>query len=801
MKKTFKMKALFFSMVLMLTFTIVPVNVNANELLYENEVEKDEADIVASMTADKTEVKPGDVITVTFSIDKMPDNGLGMSSFNARIGYDPTKVTLNKTTDPTTNREYDYIVPGDLGEDMGLRLGYVAGVTDAEANVVEGVDYAHKVISMGTANLYPSINPGVLVQMQFTVNEGATGNLGMFVYPGGNGFTALAMVENASGIIENDIDSTCYLDYNIDEIHIVNPTTNVYFDGITGVTLDTVNKTSQDVSSYVVIKPDGATDADTISWDTENHSVATVSNGVVTAVGKGSTNVIVKVGNCTATLPVTVTVPVTGVDFEGIDSVELDVTNNPTMDIKNYVKDSPEDAEVAGYEWSIEDTKVATVSNGVVTAVGKGSTNVTVKVGDFSATIPVNVKASVGSVSFDPELSKVVLDTKENTTKDLSESIVLNPTDADVTNITWKTSDPNVVTVSEDGVVAAVGNGEATITVDVDGKTATIPVSVTVPLESITVETDKVTLYKNETVNVKVTANPEGAEWERLAASIKSGDDYVTVIETDDGVAITGLAEGTSVVTVAANNGNTPELLKEITVEVKENKITSVDVTAENDDELLRGSTKQLTASYEVEEPDRETTDDTKVTWTSSDDTVATVDENGVVTGVKEGTAIITASIAGKTDTYEVTVKEVHIEGIAISDETIDNLKDAQPVVGDTIEIPFTATPEDCTDIEEEVLEFVKTQFDSDMVDVKVSYDEETKTGTISITTKQAGTTEVTVEAGEDTYVMSFNITEPVVETPEEEIPETGDMPVVVMTVIMTLSIAGIVASKKLFVK
>ena len=93
------------------------------------------------------------------------------------------------------------------------------------------------------------------------------------------------------------------------------------------------------------------------------------------------------------------------------------------------------------------------------------------------------------------------------------------------------------------------------------------------------------------------------------------------------------------------------------------------------------------------------------------------------------------------------------------------------------LEIPFTVNPEDCTDIEEEILEFVKTQFDEEMVDVTVSYDEETKTGTISITTKKAGTTEVTVEAGEETYVMSFNVTEPVTETPdEEEAPETADM-------------------------
>ena len=812
MKKTMKMRALFFSMVLvLLCVTIVPT-VNAGEKWYDNQVEESEADIIASIMADKTEVRPGDEITVTFSVDKMPDNGLGLKAINARIAYDPTKLTILQTVD-----EYDYpcdyIVPGDLGEDMGLRLGTAGTVTDAEAGYVPGVDYAHKVIGIGKANEYPSKNPGTLLEIKFKVNEGATGNLGMFIYPikpNGeegldiySGFNAAGAYRNESGIFETNVEDTYYLNYNIDEVEVVNPTTKVYFDGIKSVTLDTVENTSKDVSKNVVIVPEGATDADTITWRSDNEKVATVSNGIITAVGKGTANIIVTVGNHSATLPVTVTVPVTGVEFDGVDEVNLDLTTNPKYDLSGHVKLSPTDAEAAGYNWKSDNTEVATVDeNGVVTAVGKGTANITVEVSNHEATIPVNVKASVGSVSFDPDLKEVVLDTKVDTTEELKDYLVFTPEDPDYTNMSWTSSDPNVATVDNNGKVTAVGNGNAIITVNVDGKTATIPVSVTVPLESITVEKSEVTLYKNESVDVKVTANPDGAKWKKLDASIKSGDDFAYAEETQEGVKITGLAEGTSVVTVAANDGDTPELVKEITVNVKENRITSVDVTAENDDEILRGNTKQLKTSYEVEEPGRETTDDKKVTWTSSDEEVATVDENGVVTGLKDGKATITATIAGKSDTYEVTVKEVHVEGIVISDETIENLQNAQPVVGDTIEIPFTVNPEDCTDVEEEILEFVKTQFDEEMVDVTVSYDEETKTGTISVTTKKAGTTEVTVEAGEETYVMSFNVTEPVTETPdEEEAPETADMPVVAMTIIMTLSIAGIVASRKMLVK
>ena len=811
MKKTLKMKALFFSMILsLLCVTVVPT-VNAGEKWYDNQVEEDEADIVASIMADKTEVRPGDELTVTFKVDKMPDNNEGVKAINARIAYDPTKLTIQQTDDGR-GHTVPYIVPGVLGDELGIELGTAGTVTDVEADKVPNVDYAHKLIGIGNAVATPAITLGTVVEIKFTVNEGATGNLGMFMYPikpnteegldKFSGFNAAgAIYDNDLNMYKTDLSSTYYLNYNVDEVEVVNPATNVYFDR-SSITLDTEVKTSENLSQYVVIVPEDSTDNDPLEWDwnSDNTEVATVDNGIVTAVGKGTANITVTIGNCTATIPVTVTVPVTGVEFEGLTSVDLDLTTKPQMSIKDYVKVSPENAEVTAYNWRSDNEKVATVdNNGVVTAVGKGTANIIVEVSDHEATIPVNVKASVGSVSFD--VPNVVLDTKTETQYKLKDHIVFDPEGAEYTEITWKSSDDKVATVDDDGNVTAVGNGDATITVTVDGKSATIPVSVTVPLESITIEDDNVTVYKNKEVNVKVTANPDGAKWRTLDPSIKSGGEYANAEETEDGVKITGLAEGTAVVTVAANDGTTPELVKEITVQVKENRITSVDVTAENDEDLLRGATKQLKTSYEVEEPGVETTDETKVSWESSDTEVATVDGNGVVTGIKEGKATITATIAGKSDTYEVTVKEVHAEGIVISDETIENLQNAQPVVGDTLEIPFTVNPEDCTDIEEEILEFVKTQFDEEMVDVTVSYDQETKTGTISVTTKKAGTTEVTVEAGEETYVMSFNVTEPVVETPEEEAPETGDMPVVAMAIIMTLSIVGIVASRKLLVK
>lgn len=797
MKKTFKIKALVLCMIAMMVIGLVP-SVQAARYENDSSVTEKNADIVCSLMADKTDVKPGDVVTVTFTLDKVPAGGV--VAINTRLLYDSTKLSLNKYND-----RYNYVVPGEVAEALGYRVGKDAVADDPD---VENA----KVISYGMAEDvdFTCTETGTIMTYKFTVTDNASGKIDMYLKSIAEGGLSLSSTkEGNDGMINVDTDVVTYLKTNLDEVEVKVPATGVKFEGIDGVTLDTASNNQLSVLKYVVIDPTNTTD--TMSWSTEDSKVATVdSNGVVTAVGKGKTNIVVRVGNYTAKLPVSVTVPLTGVEFDGITSVELDVTNNKTLDISNKVKLLPAGAEAAGYEWTTDDASVATVANGVVTAVGKGTTKVNVKVGNFTASLPVTVTASVASISFNVE--KIVLDTESNKTFNLKDAVVTNPADADVKSFSATSSDSNVAWVMlPEGHVVAKGKGTATITVTVDGKTATIPVTVTVPLKGIEVDKTDVEVYKGDTAKVVVTTTPEEAEWSTLDASFRSGNENATVKSVADGVEITGLKEGSSVITVAANKATTGDLVKLVNVVVKENRVTGIDVTVDEDTDILRGTTKQLNVNYTTEEPEtvHKTTDDTTVTWKSSDETIATVDENGVVTGHKEGDFTITATMAGHTATYKGTVTEVHADGVIFTEETIAELEKLEAVlVGDRVEIPFEISPEGCTDTVEEILEYVKTEFDEELVDVEVTYDAETQKGVLTVTAKKAGEALVIVVGGEISddpeeeqlaWIFGFNITEPVVE--EETPPETGDIPVALFAGIMAISLAGIVVSKKVLVK
>lgn len=725
--KKLKLKAFVLLMVVMMGLTLVPSLYAANKYTNASGVTEDNADIVCSFGLNKTELAPGDEFEVSISLDKLPDNGLGIRSFNAAIAFDPTQVEIDSYEDEFEFTNYDVTI-GEVGEALDL-------TTSSPAVRVCDTDSSLNQISFGAA-----VTPekavrisGNIMTLTFRVKDTASGNIKMFLLSDSvedNGFSVTGVKkvmdpETGKNQFLVDGDVTYFVkDTMSEQVYIPVPLEDIKFKDELGgkLDLDKTTKKSFDLSSYVELIPSNTTEDDDLEWSED-------SNG-----------------------------------------------------------------------------KVVTVANGVVTAVGNGSANVTVKCGEFSATIPVNVTTSVGSLTFSQ--SNYTVNFEE--TRNLKDELTVNPEDAVYDKIEWSSDKPEIASVDENGVVTGVAKGTANITAKVGNISKTVAVTVAVPLKSVTLSTDTVTVYKGKSETVVVTPQPEGAVWETLVASLNSGAEFAEVKEVANGVQITGVKEGTAVVAISVNGNQTGDLYKLVNVVVKENKVTSATITNEDGAELLRGETLEMKGEFAVEEPGVESTDDTTMKWESLNPEIATVDENtGVVTGVKEGTATIKLTVAGQTDEYVVTVKEVHVDGIVISEDTQKELEALESLtVGDTIKVPFTVTPEGTiTDTVDEILEFINVEYDEDLVDVTVEYNKETGEGVLTITVKAAGETSVVVTGGDPeseeatSYEFVLNCVEPVEEVPEEEIPETGDMPVVMLVAIMAISLAGVVASKKIFVK
>jgi len=165
------------------------------------------------------------------------------------------------------------------------------------------------------------------------------------------------------------------------------PTTTV----ITGISLDKTTLSLAVSGTYTLtatISPSTATDK-TVTWTSSDVTKATVSNGLVTAVGAGTVTITAQVGSQTATCVVTIsTVPiaVTGIS---LDKTALALTVGGTSTLTATV--SPSTATDKTVVWTSSDVTKATVSNGLVTAVAVGTATITAKSGTQTTTCVVTI--------------------------------------------------------------------------------------------------------------------------------------------------------------------------------------------------------------------------------------------------------------------------------------------------------------------------------------------------------------------------------------------------------------------------
>ena len=181
---------------------------------------------------------------------------------------------------------------------------------------------------------------------------------------------------------------------------------------------------------------------------------------------------------------------------------------------------------------------------------------------------------------------------------------------------------------------------------------------VVVPVTGINLNKTSTTIAKGQTEKLTASLTPSDAsgnvQWSSNNPKVATVSNDGTVTAKDTGKAIV----------TATMNGISASC--EVTVN---NPLKGVSiVSAEGVTALKKGQTTQLTAKLEPED----TTDKKTVTWTSSNDAVATVSTSGMVTAVSDGTVTIYAKVGDKTASYNLTIKEIKLTGISLdTTETI----------------------------------------------------------------------------------------------------------------------------------
>ncbi len=224
------------------------------------------------------------------------------------------------------------------------------------------------------------------------------------------------------------------------------------------------------------------------------------------------------------------------------------------------------------------------------------------------------------------------------------------PDDASNQGVTWSSSDTDVATVSSKGVVTGVATGSATITVTTSdgGYTATASVEVTsISVTGVSLSSSTASITIGDTVHFIATVSPTDAT--NTNVSWSSSDESVATVDSE-GI-VTAIAAGTATITVTTEDGS---YTASASVEVSDIAVTAVSVSPESDS-LDINETVQLSATISPEDATN-----TNVSWSSSDESVATVDADGLVTGIAAGSATITVTTedGSYTASCSITVSE-----------------------------------------------------------------------------------------------------------------------------------------------
>ena len=363
---------------------------------------------------------------------------------------------------------------------------------------------------------------------------------------------------------------------------------------------------------------------------------------------------------------------------EGIAVTEVAI-NQPTAElfvgetVQLSATVSPSDATDQGVSWSSSNAGVATVTNkGLVTAISKGTAMIRAFAGGKSAKCVVTVSQKPIAVSsIKLNLTSLAL------TKGESQTLIATVTPADATDgtVSWTSSDPNVASVDSKGKVTATGNGSATITAKAGDQEATCAVTVTVPVESISLNKTKLTLNKGDRETLVATVKPNDATEQTVNWS--SSDLSVATITTNGMV----IAMGGGKATITARIGYESASC-EITVKVPVKYV----MLSQNSLTLNEGESVTLKATVIPDDADNK-----DVTWSTSDGSIVSVDQDGTIHALKQGSADILAKAGDIQATCTVTVIK-KVTSITLDKDNLTLL------VGNTATLTATVLPDDATD-------------------------------------------------------------------------------------------------------
>jgi uncharacterized protein YjdB len=434
----------------------------------------------------------------------------------------------------------------------------------------------------------------------------------------------------------------------------------------------TVSQTRQLTAT---VTPDNANPV--VTWSSDNETVATVSEtGLLAAVSAGAATITATSGDGTqsSSFELTVFAPAADVNITGNPPDDTLVTGQ-TRQLSATV--SPGNANPA-VTWSSDNQSIATVSSsGLLTAVSTGTAIIAITSADGtrsnSFTLTVFAPATGVTITGNPQNDTLVA----GQTRQLTATV--NPSNANPA-VTWSSDNETVATVSETGLLTAVSAGTATIAATSgDGtQSSSFELTVFAPAADVIIDSipDGNSMVRNQTRQLSAEVTPNTAN-----QAVTWSSSNTTIATVSSSGLLTARAVGTAIITATTADGTKSSSFT-LTVYAP---LTSVTIgNRPPGDALTVPQTRQLSRTINPSNANP------VVTWSSNNETVATVSGTGLLTAVSAGTATITITSADETRSNSFTLTVfAPATGVTITGNPPDNTLAARQ----TRQLGATVTP------------------------------------------------------------------------------------------------------------
>ena len=495
---------------------------------------------------------------------------------------------------------------------------------------------------------------------------------------------------------------------------------------VVSVTLNTKALTLDVGKSETLIAFVSPKDANNLSviWYSDNASVASVSDGVVTAVSPGTAQITAKTDDGGMSDVCVVTVPNPFVFVEGVTLDQTSVTIHEGEWITLIATVTPAEADDPSLQWTSNNPEVAQItSEGVLLALKPGSAVITVTTedGGKTASCEVTVKDRVTGLKLEPEKAEMYV------LEEMTIRATLEPEDANV-NVSFSSTNPEVVSVdTETGQVKALAAGYAVVCASTDykGFVAFCKIRVRDRIQSVIVTPSAKEINVGGTVEMNAAVIPGNLPDTQLTWS--SGNTDIASIDAN-GV-VTAKARGTVTITASVQNGLLDTKSGSCDIKVIQ-PVTSITVSPTALD-MFEGDEEKFDIKLAPDDAD-------DPTWvaTSSDETVVTV-SGGKIRAQKDGKATVRFTPKNPSSDNvkaEMTVTvRAKVSGIVISGNK--NIK-----VGETLQLSAAVRPDKAN----QSVKWESSKPEVATVDQK---------GLVTANKTRGGTTTITVTSTENSQV------------------------------------------------